>query len=106
MTADDQRHYTSIVEKRIPEAWRNDIKVDAVGDASEPGRHVYVRISTRSKLGRAQAMMSIGPYVSNSPAEWSGGWQREANRFLFVAFDPSVSPVQQTIAEIAEANPR
>jgi hypothetical protein len=105
MTTEDKRHYESIVLKRIPMQWRGDIRVDEVGQVRDGGRagDVYVRISTKSKLGRAQAMMSIGSYVSNDPGEWSNGWERDGGRFTFVAYEPSVSPRQQTLVELADA---
>lgn len=106
MTDEDQRHFEGLVLKHVPRSWRTDIKVEGAGRLAETQERskgtVYVKISTRSKLGRAQAMMSIGPYVANDPDEWSSGWSREDGKFTFCVYEPSAQPTQMTIVEAAE----
>ncbi|HEX3173528.1 MAG TPA: hypothetical protein VHQ43_04820 [Solirubrobacterales bacterium] len=106
MTQAEREELQAVVIRHIPREWRDDIRVDSVdcltSDDSRPAGTPFARITARSKLGRAQAMLSIGPYVTNSPAEWSDGWQRAGDRWLFVAYEPSADPCQPTIIEVAD----
>lgn len=93
----------AVVARHIPRAWRGDIHVESIDRLQvangRPAGTVFVRISSRSKLGKAQAMLSIGPYVGNEPDEWSNGWTRENGRWIFVAYEPSADPQKPSILD-------
>lgn len=91
--------------RRIPRQWRGDIKIDSVEQlASSNGRPAGTTvaiISSRSRLGREQAMLSLGPYLANETEDWSRTWKSRQGRWIFVGYEPSNEPQQPTIFDFA-----
>jgi hypothetical protein len=107
MTEEDREQLKAVVRRHVPRSWRGDIRVEDAGHLAEengrPAGTAYVDISARSKLGRRQAMSSIGPFVENAPGEWLHSWDRRDGRFHFRVYQPSPEPVQPDVMD-AQAN--
>lgn len=106
MTDDQAQELMERVRRRIPSAWSGDLHVRAAGElAADNGRPAgtpYVDISAGSKLGRMQAMISIGAYAANEPDDWFDCWRRERDeagrlRWHLRVYDPKSEPQQPVV---------
>lgn len=94
MTAAQANQMSHLVERHIPREWRGDLRVEHSGELARtngrPAGTPYVRLSARTKLARVQAMISIGPFAQNAPAEWHDCWKRGADgRWYIDVYCPS-----------------
>lgn len=89
----------------IPRQWRGDIKIESIEILSEangrPAGTVVAQISSRSRLGCEQAMLSLGGHFGNDLSQWDDGWQRSSDRWFFTGYEPTADAQQQTILEAA-----
>jgi hypothetical protein len=106
MTEERAQQLTDNVERRIPRAWRGDLRVEQPGELAvsngRPAGTPYVEISARTKLARMQAMISIGPFAANDPDEWFDCWRKSdggsgGRRWLFCVYEPSEAPQQPDV---------
>lgn len=106
MTPEQAQNLIDTVDRRIPRAWRGDLKIEDTGELDTangyPQGTPFVEISARSKLARMQALISIGPYAANPPDEWFDGWERVRDgagrlRWVFRVYKPTASQQQPDV---------
>lgn len=96
MTDPEKQQVETLITRRIPRAWRSDIKIEEIGELAQangkPQGTAFVVISACSKLGRAQAAMSLGSYVTNDPGDWETAWEATDSgktKWRIQLYDPS-----------------